>query len=152
MGWCDDKHGKVFKSNELKLYYGGHTWGMKLSQLHKQSGAIRIVTYSLPRVEYAMDQLSRRPKDIWIVAHSKFLEQAKAIKKALPEIEIALNDYVHSKIVLIEPKTVYITSANFGDSRWHETCIGVRSKEAHDAYVENSFTPLWQSSTPIAAS
>lgn len=46
MGWNQDSHGLVFKSNELKLYYDGHhTWAMKLSQVSKQKGTVRIITY-----------------------------------------------------------------------------------------------------------
>jgi len=144
MPWANDAHGLVFKCSELKLYRnGGHTWAMKLSQLAKQKGTVRIVTYSLPDLDYAIKQLSRRPHSIYVVCHSKFISRAREIKTALPDIRIRTCNDVHSKVYLIEPKTIYVGSANFGNSHWHETIIGVRSKKAHDWYVTNSFEPLW---------
>jgi hypothetical protein len=48
MTWNNDAHGLVGKSNEIKAYLPGHSWAMKLSQLHKQPDAmVRIATYSL---------------------------------------------------------------------------------------------------------
>jgi len=41
------------------------------------------------------------------------------------------------------------SSANFGDSDWHETSISVHSKEAHDWYVTDVFDPLWRSSHEV---
>jgi len=142
--WKNDTFGLVFKSNEVKLYKDGHhTWAMKLSQLGRQKGIVRIVTYSLPRIEYAKEQLGRRPYDIFIVCHTKFKRQALAIKRAFPSIRVATIPDVHSKVCLIEPRTVYIGSANFGNSGWHESIVGIRSQAAHDWYVLNSFDPLW---------
>ena len=148
--WQNDLHGFVFKSSELKLYRdGGHTWAMKLSQLPKQKGIVRIITYSLPDLKYAVEQLGRRPHSIYIICHSEFIKRATEIKNSLLDLRIAVNDRVHSKVCLIEPKTIYIGSANFGKSGWHETIIGIRSKEAHDWYVENSFIPLWKASREL---
>lgn len=150
MSWANDAHGIVFQSREIKLYKdGGHTWAMKLSQIAKQSGAIRIITYSLPRLHYVEEQLSRRPYGIWIICHSKFLTEAKDIKRNLPKLKIAVHDGVHSKVCLIAPCTIYIGSANFGVSGWHETEIGVRSKAAYSWYLHHSFIPLWDESKVI---
>lgn len=150
MAWNDDNHGKLFKSSELKLYYSGtHTWAMKLSQLHRQTGYVRIITYSLPDIDYVRQQFHRRPYDISIICHSKFRDKAIEIKKAFPNIRIAVKNSVHSKVLLIEPKTLYVTSANFGRSHWHETCLGARSKVAHDEYIEHSFNHLWDSAEEI---
>lgn len=79
----------------------------------------------------------------------KFRERAQEIKDLFPLIRIGVRYDVHSKVLLIEPNTLYITSANFGLSRWHETSIGVRSKDAHDAYVCNAFNPLWDSAEKL---
>lgn len=150
MTWNSDVHGQVFKAKEIKLYKdGAHTWAMKLSQLAKQSGRVRIVTYSLPDIDYAKKQIGRRPRDLFIVCHEKFKDQAEQLKRAFPDVQIAVNERVHSKVCLIAPETVYIGSANFGLSRYHETEVGIRSEEAHDWYVENSFNPLWDSSKKI---
>ena len=150
MSWAQDSHGLVFKSNELKLYFDGHhTWAMKLSQLPKQKGNVKIITYSLPDLDYVKEQLGRRPHHIWLLCNTKFKEIAQEIKNTFPLIHVGVRHDIHSKVLLISPNTVYITSANFGRSRWHETSIGVRSKEAHDAYLHYSFVPLWDSSEKL---
>jgi phosphatidylserine/phosphatidylglycerophosphate/cardiolipin synthase-like enzyme len=148
--WNDDIFGLVLKASEIKLYFNGdHTWAMKLSQLSKQDGTVRIITYSLPDIEYVIDQIGKRPHNIFIICHSKFIENAKKIKGIFHDIRIAVNDSVHSKVCLIEPDTIYIGSANFGHSGWHESIVGIRSKEAHNAYVEESFDKLWELSNEI---
>ena len=73
----------------------------------------------------------------------------KAIKAGFPLIRIAVNDFVHSKVLLIEPRTLYISSANFGQSKMHESAVGLHSKEAHDWYVANRYTRLWETSWEI---
>ena len=147
MAWKNDEHGIVFGSSEIKMYRNGHhTWAMKLSQISKSKSVVRIVTYSLPNLDYTQEQLGRRPQSIFVVCHSKFLIKAKQLKSEFPGIEIAVNSFVHSKVCMIEPSTIYVGSANFGLSDWHETIVGVRSKAAHDWYLENSFIPLWRGS------
>ena len=151
MGWKDDVHGKLLKSGEIKLYFnGGHTWRTKLSQLAKQKGkVVRIVTYSLPDMKSIDGILEKRPSDIFLICNEKFIKDAQRIKIKFPKIRIATYAKVHSKVVLIEPDTVYVSSANFGNSGWHETSIGIRSKTAHDEYVKNSFDKLWDISVEL---
>lgn len=152
MTWNSDAFGMVFKSSEIKLFHNGsHTWAMKLSQLARQPGTVRIITYTLPDLEYVSLQIGRRPKDILIICHAKCCERAMEIKRMFPGIQIAVNSAVHSKVCLISPKTVYIGSANFGLSDWHETVVGIRSVDLHDWYVERSFLPLWTASHEIIA-
>lgn len=149
MAFHTDGWGLAFKCGDAKITAGAHTWAMKLSQLHRQEGTVRIITYSLPRMDYVREQLGRRPKDILLIAHAKFLAEATAIRMEFPGVRVALNEEVHSKVLLIEPHTVYVSSANFGRSKWHETSIGMHSKEAHDWYVANAFAPLWDKSTEV---
>jgi hypothetical protein len=143
MAYKTDNHGFAFKCGDIKITGATSSWGMKLSQLYKQEGIVRIITYSLPDLAYVKKQFERRPQDIFLIAHTKFQGRAQQIKRHLPSIHIAVHREVHSKVLLIEPQTVYISSANFGDSKWHETSIGLHSQEAHDWYVTNQFTPLW---------
>lgn len=149
MGWNNDMHGLVFKSSELKLYAPSHTYGMKISQIWRQEGVMRIMTYSLPSVKYVHEQLGRRPWDIQVICHSQFLPKAQAIKNKFPGIHIKTLNNVHSKVILIEPKTLYIGSENFGHSGWIETCIGVRSKEAHDWFIEHVFSKQWEAASEV---
>ena len=149
MVYRTDNGGLAFKCNDIKLYGSASTWATKLSQLHRQSGVVRIITYSLPDMDYVREQFKRRPHDIFLIAHDKFLQRARDIKRVYPNIRIALHQEVHSKILLIEPHTIYISSANFGSSGWHESSIGLHSQIAHDWYYQHRFTPLWSLSCEV---
>jgi hypothetical protein len=148
MAFKTNSVGIAFKCNDALLSCGA-TWAMKLSQLSKQEGTVRIITYSLPNMEYVETQFSRRPYDIFLIAHEKFATIAGRIKNRFQNIRIALNKSVHSKILMIEPSTIYISSANFGLSKWHETSLGFHSKKAHQWYLERAFLPLWEKSTEV---
>lgn len=143
MAFKTDGGGIAFKSTDIKLTGEASTWGTRLSQLSKQSGLLRLITYSLPKLSYVEEQLGRRPNKIFVIAHKNFEASARDIKDRFPDIRIAIAPNVHSKVLLIEPNTIWISSANFGDSGWHETSIGVRSAEALDWYVNSVFNPLW---------
>jgi len=143
MAFKTDSGGIAFKSSDIKLTGGASTWGTRLSQLSKQSGVVRLITYSLPNLAYVEKQLGRRPNNIFVIAHEKFENQGRDIKVRFPDIRVAIAPNIHSKVLLIEPNTVWISSANFGDSGWHETSIGVRSADALDWYVKGIFDPLW---------
>jgi phosphatidylserine/phosphatidylglycerophosphate/cardiolipin synthase-like enzyme len=132
MSWNDDTFGIVRKAKEVKVFSTGATWGMKLSQLARQSGVVRIQTYSLPRMEYVRSIFEKRPNGIFLLCHSKFRELAIQIKSVFPAIEIAVHPATHAKIVLIEPETTYVGSANFGHSNWLEAEVGIRNKDIHD--------------------
>lgn len=149
MTYQTDGGGFAFKCNDIKLHYSTSTWAMKLSQINRFGGAIRIITYSLPDMEYVKAQFSRRPHDIFLIAHSKFSSRARSIKAMFPDIRVAVHKEVHSKVLLIEPHTIYISSANFGHSDWHESFIGLHSKEAHDWYWHHEFDGLWKESREI---
>jgi len=136
MSWKNDNHGLVVYGQEVKLYSGSHTWAMKLSQLASQTGIVRICTYSLPDINYVQGLFHKRPYDIEMICHSKFAERALQIKNLFPLIRIGTHDEIHAKVCLISPATVYIGSANFGHSNWHEVNIGIRSPKAHDHYVK----------------
>lgn len=144
-----DNGGIAFKCSDIKLQGCVSTWATKLSQLGRQTGIVRILTYSLPNIDYVKTQFKRRPHGIYIICHSKFRDRALEIKRAFPEIRIALNPELHSKVLLIEPETVYVSSANFGSSKWHETSVGFHSKAAHDWFVDNDFFCLWHDSKEV---
>lgn len=147
MPFKTDVHGLAFKCNDTKITSNSHTWAMKLSQIARQKGMLRIITYSLPRIDDVQEVLGKRPHNIQIIAHSKFAQDAMLIMSMFDGIMVRVHDEVHSKVVLLEPETVVVSSANFGSSRWHETSISMHSKEAHDWYVEYMFNPLWGDST-----
>lgn len=157
MGWKNDGHGLVFKSNELKLYKRTHTWGMKLSQLDRQTGTVRIVTFRLPGShlpgDYYAEQIQRRPHDMFVLIgtgdRSDELAKARALKQRFPTVRVAVHSKLHVKAVSIAPKTLYVGSANFGDSNWADITLGVRSVEAHDYFVNETFDPLWNEANEL---
>jgi phospholipase D-like protein len=151
MAFKTDGGGIGFSCNDIKLCVNASTWATKLSQLARQKGAVRILTYSLPSMRYIRDQIGRRPHDIHLIACSTCSTsyvRARNIKEEFPAVRIALHLAVHSKVLLIAPHTVYISSANFGDSGWHETAIGLHSEQAHD-FMQRQFACLWEESEEI---
>jgi phosphatidylserine/phosphatidylglycerophosphate/cardiolipin synthase-like enzyme len=151
MGFQTDAGGLAFACGDIKLFTALVTWATRLSQLPRQAGTVRIITYSLPRLEYVKTQLARRPHDLYLVVHDKFAALAAAIKAQFPRVRVAVHPRVHSKVLLIAPQTLWISGANFGDNDWHETTIGLHSQPAHDWYVSHMFDPLWQSARELGA-
>lgn len=136
----------------MKLQANASTWATRLSQLARQKGTVRIITFSLPDMNYVRVQLGRRPRHILLIANSKFEDRATDIKKEFPDLRVAVHNKAHSKVLLVSPNTVTISSANFGDSNWHETSVSFHSKEAHDWYVKEVFNPLWSHSREVTPS
>lgn len=135
MTWNNDGHGLVCKIAEAKCYRPGHSWAMKLSQLHKQPDAIvRITTYSLNE-DLAFEIFSRRPHFIRILCHTKFHSNAEAVMQRLPGIEIRVSAVMHAKLCLIESKTVYLGSENFVRSTLDDIVVGLRDKQVHDYWA-----------------
>lgn len=128
-----DSGGIALKAN-VKILTAASTWNTRLSQIARQAGAVLISTYSLPRLDYACKIFSKRSSGTTLLVNSKFRSRAKEILDRFPDIEIYLKDDIHAKLVLIEPETVYLGSDNFGSSKWFETTIGIKSKEAYKHY------------------
>lgn len=146
MSFQTDAFGLAVKCNDIKIYSSGSTWAMKISQLASQTGTVRIITYSLPDLDYVKEQISRRPFDMFIICNKKFEGRMMDIQNEFPMVRTAVHPECHSKVFLIEPETLHLSSQNFGHSGWHESAIGLHSKAAHDWYVANVFLPLWNES------
>lgn len=144
-----DAGGLAFKCSDIKLSTSVSTWGTRISQLARMDGLARIITYSLPNVDYVRTQLGRRRENIWLIANALFEREARALKHEFPAIRIRVAPNAHSKVLLVAPQTIWISSANFGDSGWHDTTIGLHSAQAHDWYVENMFNPLWSAAREL---
>ena len=149
-----DVFGVVTRPREVKLYWSAaHTWAMKLSQIGKsQSGKkLYIATYSLPDLDYAIELLKHRPtgKDVFMMAHSKFQDKAAILIQHFVEIQIRLHPEMHSKFAIIEPDTVFLGSANFGRSNWHETMIGIKCKTTAAGLYQNTWLPAWKDKKAI---
>ena len=138
--WKTDKIGIVFKtSSPVKLYFDG-TWKQRLFQFKNRD--IRILTYTLPKIHEYLEFFEKN--NVWLICHESFEKIAQFIKNSVPKTNIATIGELHSKVVLVEPKTVFISSANFGASGWKETTIGIKSKIAHDEFLEKSFNKIWK--------
>ena len=85
-------------------------------------------------MDYLKKILGKRPNDMTLIANDKFQSKAKELQELYPGITIYLRSDVHAKMVLIEPETVWLSSANFGDSTWFEHTIGIHDKRGYDFY------------------
>ena len=131
-----DDGGIKIKTKEAKIYYGKSTWSTRIGYFLRNDKAVFISTYSLPDLDYVKELFSKHGcKHITILAHKKFHERAKEIKREFPEVEIYLEDDNHEKVVLCEPETIIIGSANFGHSGWRETMVGLKSKAAYETML-----------------
>lgn len=138
MPFKTDAGGIALKINDAKLTTSktASTWNTRLSQIAYAPGEIIICTYSLPDMDYLKSIFDKRSSGITIIAHEKFRSKSEKLKAMYPALNIVLRPDVHAKFVLIEPKTVWLSSANFGKSSWFEQTIGLHSKEAYDFMLE----------------
>lgn len=116
---------------EVRLYSPRVTWGTLFPYLMRTEAKILIMTYSLPRLGFIRSKLDKRPEGIGIICHTNFRAQAMELKAEFPDIRIAVHETMHSKVVMSPPRTVYLGSANFGNSGMHETLVGLRSGSAY---------------------
>ena len=137
-----DNGGLALKINDAKISLcSASTWNTRLSQIGniKLERKIIICTYSLPNIEYMRKIFDKRSENMYLIAHEKFKTKADIIHSLYPNIKICLRPNVHAKYVLIEPETVWLSSANFGSSGWLENTIGIHSKEAYEYYEKGTF-------------
>ena len=138
MPFRTDNGGMALNIQDAKISAGcsGSLWTTRLSQIAKVKGKIIIVTYSLPSLEDIKNILTKQPENVALVYHEKFNHKASAIRIYCPLIDLYPMPDCHAKIVLVEPKTVWLSSANFGKSKWFENTIGIHSREAYDYYYK----------------
>ena len=131
MSFKDDDGGFAFACEDAKFSIDASTWNTKLSQIKKISGEICIMTRLLPNPDYIEKILSKRPHDIFIIAHVDADNNAKKIKEKFPEVRIALHTKINSKVAFIAPETVWVSSADFGETKMIESAIGLHSATVH---------------------
>jgi phosphatidylserine/phosphatidylglycerophosphate/cardiolipin synthase-like enzyme len=149
MTWKNDNSGLLGASNEIKAYLPSHSWGMKLSQLAKQGDSlVRIATYSL-NADYAHEVLQKRPRHVRLMCNDKFWRQAHQLARLTPGIEVRVVPDLHAKLVLIDPATVYVGSANFVPAMIQDPSIGVRGAQWHNYYAA-WFDRLWCNGKPVS--
>jgi phosphatidylserine/phosphatidylglycerophosphate/cardiolipin synthase-like enzyme len=128
-----DNGGYVTRA-EIKVSFGkGSTWATKLSQIAKSKGDVLICTYSLPNIEY-MSKILDKKSNVTIICHEKFQDRANAIKSRYPTVNIIFKPDIHAKIVLVEPETTILSSANFGSSGWYEHSTIIKNRDIYLYY------------------
>lgn len=138
MSFKTDAGGLALRLNDAKLMTTEtcSTWNTRLSQIGKSGSQVIICTYSLPDVDYICRILDKRSRNVTLIVNDKFRSRAEELKRRYPALKIHTRPDVHAKIVLIEPETVWLSSANFGKSGWFENTIGIHSKAAYDFYLD----------------
>jgi phosphatidylserine/phosphatidylglycerophosphate/cardiolipin synthase-like enzyme len=147
MTWKDDVHGLLCSAREIKCYLPSHSWAMKLSQMARQDALIRIATYSL-NAEFAIGILQRRPYSVRLACHQQFVQQARILTSRLPGVKVKAIRDLHAKLVLIEPDTTYLGSANFVPASISDLVIGIRSRAVHAHYAQ-WFDAQWAREAPV---
>jgi hypothetical protein len=142
MSWRSYDGSLSLTAHEIRLFPGTSTWSTRLSSLGNRHGMVYVCTFSLPSLDYCEAQLGHRPHDILLLCHAKFIKKAKHLQERFADIEIRVHPAVHAKLLCIAPDTVFVSSANFGDSGGEEATISVRSQDAI-AFYERRFTELW---------
>ena len=132
MAFKNDKGGIALSLKNSKISCGSaSTWATKLSQIERFKGNIFIMTYSLPNLEYSINKIFRKKSmGVSIMCHERFSEKAIRLKNEYPSIRVWLRNDIHAKFILIEPATVWVSSANFGSSGYIEAHIGLHSEMA----------------------
>lgn len=112
---------------------------------------IHILTFNLPALSWFAEQFPRLSMEhVSIIAEREFAERAAQLARAYPKLFIATAPKLHSKVALVAPDRVYISSANLGSMGQHETTVELSSRVMHDWYLETVWGPLWEESEKIA--
>ena len=140
-GFQTDAGGLALALNDVKLMTTetASSWNTRLSQIARMKGKVIICTYSLPNLKYMEKIFDKRSWDVVLIANDKPKDnewKVQELQERYPDMEIYLKPDIHAKIILIEPKTVWLSSANFGRSGWFENTIGIHDKEAYDFYYK----------------
>lgn len=149
MAFSDDGGGFGFSCDDAKLTIGASTWNTKLSQLGHMLGPLFIMTRLLPNLNYISRIVSKRPRDIYILASTDAEANARELKAQFPAIRIALHSQINAKAVFLGPETVWIGSADFGESKMIESSIGIHSETVFNKAVTSLFNPTWKASREI---
>jgi len=149
MAFSDDAGGFAFSCDDAKLSIDASTWNTKLSQLARMPGPLLILTRLLPNLDYIGRIVSKRPRDIYILASTDAEADAHKLKAQFPAIRIALHREINAKAVLLGPETVWIGSADFGESKTIESAIGLHSETVFNKAVTSLFNPTWAAAREI---
>ncbi|WP_184642354.1 hypothetical protein [Variovorax guangxiensis] len=149
MVFLDDSSGFAFSCGDAKISMGTGSWGARLSQIARVTGSIYIVTGRLLDPDYVSRILGKRPHKISIIANASARKEASVIKRSFPDVRLALHGGCNAKVVLVEPDTVWVSSADFGRPAMVESTVGLHSSRVFNRAVESFFRKLWSQSLEI---
>lgn len=141
MTFKTDNGGWALRIDDAKITTSdkASTWNTRLSQIGTEKlkdKKVVICTYSLPDLEYCKKIFEKRSTNVLLIVNEKFKSQADELQKEYPNLDIRLKKDVHAKMVLIEPQTVWLSSADFGRSDYFEQTIGIHSEEVYEIYLK----------------
>lgn len=108
-----------------------------------------VMTRMLPNLDYIGRILSKRPREIYIIASTEAEADASRLKALFPEIRIVLHDNVNAKIVLVAPNIIWLGSSDFGESKDIESAVGLHSDLVFNKAITSLFNPVWSKSREI---
>lgn len=149
MAFSNDNGGFAFSCEDAKLSIVASTWNTRLSQLARVQGPMLVMTRHLPNLDYIARIIGKRPRDIYILASTEAEADARTLKNQFPDIRIAVHPNINAKAVLVAPETVWIGSADFGESKKIESAIGLHSEAVFNKAVNSLFEPTWASAREI---
>lgn len=126
-------------------------WRFLIVETSQYPRTIRMLTHSLPEMRFFLEHVPPRMNFAhWqIIAHEREGAKAQAMGNAYANLKIAVHSQLHSKVALVAPDRVYISSGNLGSNGLHETMIEMVSQLGHDWYLQTVFAPLWKESQEI---
>jgi len=151
MVFSDDGGGFSFSCTDAKISICASTWNTRLSQLARIAGPVYVMTGELPDLDFITRIISKRPRDIYIIANTVALFEAQQLKSRFPMVRIALHPKTNAKIVLVAPETVWLSSADFGRTDKIESAIGLHSPIAYKRAQESLFDAIWKEATELAS-
>lgn len=140
-----DNGGLAFRSADMKIMAGASTWATRLSNLSQQRGEVHIIMSAITDVAYVQAQIARRPTDISLLIGRSGEGEAKIIAGMFNDILVGIAaEEIRVNAIAIAPNTLFISSEPFGRGKSIDVTLGIRSKAAHDWFLENIFTPTWE--------
>ena len=111
-------------------------WATRLTKLGTMTGQVCILTTDLSDPDYVIDVLSKRPKDIFIVAHVGARAAAEFLKHGLLRPGTR---YTMTSALLISPETVWILISDFGKTHRVDSGFGMHFPEVYQATLTGLF-------------
>lgn len=161
MKFKSDGGGFATSCDDIKLLCGSSTWATRLSQLAKTKNKLLIMTYGFKarytkypsedirnEYSYVRNILNKHPQNVFIICNTDSVEDAKIIKQIYPDAKIKHNENINANIVLLEPKTLFFASDNFGYSPYDEFGVGFHSERIYNKVLE-LFRAQWKKSKEL---